>query len=81
MREDCLEVDELLRPLADYKNDTTGMAAKNFYGSAQPVGPLTATRKTVLTTPSCPIVPAAGQADHQKDTGAGAPSARVRLGV
>jgi flagellar biosynthesis chaperone FliJ len=30
MREDCLEVDELLRQLADYKNDYADMAAEKL---------------------------------------------------
>jgi len=30
MREDCIEVDELLRQLADYKNDYADMAAEQL---------------------------------------------------
>jgi len=30
MREDCIEVDELLRQLADYKNDYADMAAEKL---------------------------------------------------
>ena len=31
MREDCFEVDELLRQLADYKNDYADMAAEKLF--------------------------------------------------
>jgi hypothetical protein len=57
MHDDCSQVDELLRQLADYKNDVTTWQPKNFYGSAQPVGKLTDICKTACTMPGCPIAP------------------------
>jgi hypothetical protein len=50
-----VQVDELLRQLADYKNDYADMAAAKRYGCARPVGMLTATCKTVCMMCGCPI--------------------------
>jgi hypothetical protein len=40
---DCVEVDALILEIADYTNDYSDMAPKNFLGSARPVGKLTNT--------------------------------------
>jgi hypothetical protein len=50
MNSDCIEVDELILQLADYKNDYTDVAAESFYASARVLGKRTSIWRTMRTT-------------------------------
>jgi hypothetical protein len=49
---DCLEVDELILKLADYKNDYADMAAEKIFRKCSPVGRLVNTYKTAAGSKS-----------------------------
>jgi hypothetical protein len=54
MNNDCLEVDELILEIADYKNDLADAAAEKLFRKARPVGGLSNTCGTACTTPGYP---------------------------
>jgi hypothetical protein len=53
---DCVEVDELILEIANYKNDYADMGAEKLQGSARPAGKLINIYKTAFTMPGYPTV-------------------------
>jgi hypothetical protein len=51
---DCVEVDELILEIGDYKNDYADMAAEKLFRNARPVGRLINTCETARTIAGYP---------------------------